>query len=513
MRHSIHVIGLVLVLACIFHQPPARADDPRASGELPPLPLDDDPIQDGKDRAKVEPAEPDTPDWTWTPDPEIDAAMQHLLARKELAGATVGIYAVEYPSGRLVYQRDQDSPLQPASAIKVLTAAAFLEAFGGDHRFTTRLLTDGRSLWLVGGGDPGLQVKDLKALALKAKDSGLTRVERVYVDTSLFDENDLPPHYDTRRTDAWYRPEIGAAAVEDGGMVVKVTPGGRVGRGVLVEISPGTDYLIVDNTALTTEDDRGDLEVRVRATRDRAGVYVRGSLPPGGQGATVRRRVPDPNQLAGWVLIRELKNAGVRVAERAPGRGPAPEGAQPVCSIRSNRVRSDIIRMVKRSNNFVAEQLTKNIGAACSPRTWDCSLKRMRALVRRIGLRSEKFRMENGSGLYDANRLSPRQLVRFYLEAANRATVAPVLEEAFAVAGEAGTLYRRLGEVKGRVRGKTGTLDGVACIAGRADLKAGSQLWFAILINDAKTRVSRLRRLQDEMVLALMGERRSSGSR
>lgn len=514
-------IPTFIVLFLLVIAGPAGADDPRGTGELPPLPLDEVPLEDGKPVVVPEsgpetpptesgpenpPTEPDEPTWSWTPDPELDAAMKDLLARKELVGATVGIYAMEYPTGRLLYQLQPDAALMPASSIKVLTAAAFIEAFGGDHRFTTRLFTDGTSLWLVGGGDPGLDAEDLKTLARKAKDSGLLKVRQVYVDTSLFDDQDLPPHYDTKDTDAWYRPSVGAAAVEDGCLVVKITPGTRVGGGVLVEVSPQTDYFIVDNTAVTTEDDRGDLEVRVRTSRGRAGIYVRGSLPLGSKGAAVRRRVPDPNVLAGWLLIRELKNAGVRVTERAPEIRTTPGDAQAVCSIRSNRVRADVIRMVKRSNNFVAEQLTKNLGTDCSPRTWACSLKRMRALVHRIGLRSGTFRLENGSGLYDANRLSPRQLVRFYLEAANRSSIAPVLLQAFAVAGEAGTLYRRLREVKGRVRGKTGTLDGVCAIAGRADLQSGREIWFAILINDARAPVSQLRRLQDKMILAIMGE-------
>jgi D-alanyl-D-alanine carboxypeptidase/D-alanyl-D-alanine-endopeptidase (penicillin-binding protein 4) len=528
---------ILINIACFFallgaFSLSAAADDPRASGELTPLPLDDDPLTDGKpedvqpgdavdptatntDGAEEPPAEvaapepppeDDEPGWVWEPDPALEAAMQDLLGRNDLLGATVGIFAVEYPSGRLVYQRDQDAALKPASSIKVLTAAAFVESFGGDHRFTTRLVTDGTSLWLVGSGDPGLEPKDLKTLARKAAESGVAKVKQVHVDVSLFDEDDLPPHYGTKNTDAGYRPNVGAAAVGDGVMLVKVTPGSRIGRGVLVETTPQTDYFIVDNTATTTEDDRGDLEVRVRASRGRAGVYVRGSLSVDSKGVTVTRRVPDPDLLSGWLLVRELKAAGIHVDARTPEFGVAPRDARTVSSVRSNRVQSDVIRMVKRSNNFVAEQLTKNIGRTCQPRTWACSLKQMRALVRRIGLGAESFRLENGSGLYDANRLSPRQLVRFYLEASNRASIAPVLEKAFAVAGEAGTLYRRLKEVKGRVRGTTGTLDGVSAIVGRADLSRGRQLWFAILINDAKAPMSKLRRLQDRMILALMGE-------
>ncbi|MBM4372999.1 MAG: D-alanyl-D-alanine carboxypeptidase/D-alanyl-D-alanine-endopeptidase, partial [Deltaproteobacteria bacterium] len=478
--------------------------------EEPPdaTPPDTAPAEEPSDAAGQDVPPPEEPDGSpWTPDPELGRAMDELLGAIELKGASVGIFALEYPSGRIVYQHRAEEAMKPASVAKVLTAAAFLERFGPDHRFTTTLAGDGTSLWLVGGGDPGLGRKQLSDMAAAVKAAGVEQVQRVYVDAGLYDAEDLPPHYATKKTDEWYRASVGAAAAEEGAVTVRVTPGKRVGGGVLVELIPASDYFLVDSNAVTTEEDRGDLEVRVREARGgRAGIHVTGSLPMESKGAGFRKRVPSPNLLAGWLLIAELRKAGVRVEEREPLVGRMPEGTPALHTHRSHRVQADLSRMLRDSNNFVAEQLAKMLGSECTPRTWECSLEHMRDLVRRIGLRGERFRLENGSGLYDANRLSPRQLVRFLLEAYNRSRIAGALDKAMAVSGESGTLLRRLKEVKGRVHGKTGTLDGVTCLAGRASLSQGRQLWFAILFNDAKGSAPALRRLQDRMLLALMGE-------
>jgi D-alanyl-D-alanine carboxypeptidase/D-alanyl-D-alanine-endopeptidase (penicillin-binding protein 4) len=54
------------------------------------------------------------------------------------------------------------------------------------------------------------------------------------------------------------------------------------------------------------------------------------------------------------------------------------------------------------------------------------------------------------------------------------------------VHGGEGTLIRRLrdGDVRGRVRAKTGYIDGVASLAGMVTSKSGKKYAFAFLIND-----------------------------
>ena len=62
-----------------------------------------------------------------------------------------------------------DSPVLPASTVKLITAAAALEAAPAGTRFRTRVCRNGDTVALIGGGDPALDVEDLLALAQAAR--------------------------------------------------------------------------------------------------------------------------------------------------------------------------------------------------------------------------------------------------------------------------------------------------------------------------------------------------------
>jgi D-alanyl-D-alanine carboxypeptidase/D-alanyl-D-alanine-endopeptidase (penicillin-binding protein 4) len=95
--------------------------------------------------------------------------------------------------------------------------------------------------------------------------------------------------------------------------------------------------------------------------------------------------------------------------------------------------------------------------------------------------------MKNGSGLNDANRFSARQTTRLLAETWRRFPVAAEYLASLPVAGKDGTVRWRLDgpETAGRVRAKTGTLDGVGSLSGYAESAGGERLAFAILVNDA----------------------------
>ena len=61
--------------------------------------------------------------------------------------------AVDGPAGPLA-RVNADTPLTPASTLKLLTATAAIDQLGADHHFTTRVYTDSGNLVVVGAGDP-----------------------------------------------------------------------------------------------------------------------------------------------------------------------------------------------------------------------------------------------------------------------------------------------------------------------------------------------------------------------
>jgi D-alanyl-D-alanine carboxypeptidase/D-alanyl-D-alanine-endopeptidase (penicillin-binding protein 4) len=126
----------------------------------------------------------------------------------------------------------------------------------------------------------------------------------------------------------------------------------------------------------------------------------------------------------------------------------------------------------------------------------------MRRSATRHGVKRDELRLRNGSGLYDANRVSSKTVVQFLEHAMQDRALASVLEKGLPVAAESGTLRNRLPGLKGRVHAKTGTLDGVSALAGYLT-EGDRRTWFSILVNAPGVPVGNLRSFQDKAVKLL----------
>ena len=64
--------------------------------------------------------------------------IDEILAQKPLAGATIGVHAVDLATGEVRYSRNPDVPQNPASNIKLVTTAAARALPGPEQRNITR---------------------------------------------------------------------------------------------------------------------------------------------------------------------------------------------------------------------------------------------------------------------------------------------------------------------------------------------------------------------------------------
>jgi len=75
---------------------------------------------------------------------DLRTDLDAILADPALEGATSGVVVTEADSGQTLYSRDADTQLLPASNMKIFTAAAALEALGGEHTFATEAVVERR---------------------------------------------------------------------------------------------------------------------------------------------------------------------------------------------------------------------------------------------------------------------------------------------------------------------------------------------------------------------------------
>jgi D-alanyl-D-alanine carboxypeptidase/D-alanyl-D-alanine-endopeptidase (penicillin-binding protein 4) len=249
----------------------------------------------------------------------------------------------------------------------------------------------------------------------------------------------------------------------------------------------------------------------VSSTPDGSGgrqrIIVEGRLPAGGRTSVSWRKIDDPAQYVGQTLRRLLELRGVRVTG-AVRRGAVPPGAQLFHVVESEPLADVARRINKSSNNFMAEQLLKALGAASAgpPGSWGSGLAAVESFLATIGLPRGSYVMKNGSGMNDANRFSARQTARLLAELVRRFPLSAEFLSSLPLAGKDGTMRWRLDgpETAGRVRAKTGTLDGVYSLAGYMETSAGERLVFAILVNDAPGRAAAMTPAIDALAAALV---------
>ncbi|NBT58747.1 D-alanyl-D-alanine carboxypeptidase/D-alanyl-D-alanine-endopeptidase, partial [bacterium] len=150
----------------------------------------------------------------------------------------------------------------------------------------------------------------------------------------------------------------------------------------------------------------------------------------------------------------------------------------------------------KFSNNFVADQLMKKIGAEMwgPPGTLQKGLATVQDVLEDIGISKNAYTIADGSGLTRSTQVTPRQILRVLVSAHRDFGIYPEFLSSLGVSGEDGTLRNRLPTSAGMnvLRGKTGSLDGVASLAGYVPSKDGELLAFAILLNDPQVKYGKM---------------------
>jgi D-alanyl-D-alanine carboxypeptidase/D-alanyl-D-alanine-endopeptidase (penicillin-binding protein 4) len=452
-------------------------------------------------------------------DPEGDRTLQERLDRvvesRALRGSRTSALVVRGEDGRVLYARDADRPMVPASNQKILTAIATLAAFGPTHRFVTEVLSDvplsenGEvgSLTIRGGGDPSLTSEDLWRLAADLRRQGLRRVRGdLILDDTLFDAERWHPSWGTISARAYHAP-VGALSVNYGAFAAVIEAGSNAGDPVRVSLDPPAAFFRLANRAVT-----GPARGRGRAlmVERSAGsplelVTVSGSVPAGGDPYTVHRSVTDPALYAGGVLRLQLEANGIEVAGDTR-LGTAPESAHPLLAFRGKPVSETVRLFMKFSNNAIAETLVKALAvrAGAGPGSWKRGIPAVRAELDGLGLDTHDIVIADGSGLSYENRIAPRRLVQALRLAKNSFRFGPEFVSALPIASADGTLEKRADGAAEVVRAKTGLLTRVTALSGYARLADGTEAVFSIVSNGYRSDAERAMAALDSFVSELV---------
>ena len=450
---------------------------------------------------------------------EIRDALQPTLASVALSRASVAVQVVRVSDGVEVLGVDADVPMLPASTTKLVTAAAALDALGPSFTFTTDVYVDGPivggvlkgNLYLRGGADPTLTSERLWRIARDIKLEGISSVEGdVVYDESYFTEGYRIPAWDATEDferGVTYAAPIGALASDFGAVTLVVRPGAEVGAAAVVELgAPAKGYIRVTNRAVTARDgSRSRITIERTVHSDHIQYTIEGTLARDASPRRDRRTVADPTALTMAVFGNVLEEVGVAVRGAARRGGVPEKGARRVHRLYSPPLSSVLADTNKYSSNFMAEMVLRTMGAELrGAGSTDAGIDVVRAYLDRLGVAPSDYVIRNGSGLSRETRMSPGVLTAVLLHMATDRRVGAEFVASLSIAGRDGTLGTRMSEVAGLVRGKTGTLSGVHCVAGYAYGADGEMYAYAFLVNDVRGSLDAVKAIQDDFLRELV---------
>ncbi|MFQ6047755.1 MAG: D-alanyl-D-alanine carboxypeptidase/D-alanyl-D-alanine-endopeptidase [Phycisphaerae bacterium] len=437
------------------------------------------------------------------------------------AGATVGACVVELDTGRVVYQHQADEALIPASNLKLVTTAAAIEMLGPDFAFQTRLLRVGPDLVVVGGGDPATgdgrlckqrgepitAIFERWAQALQRR--RITTIDGdLVLDDSIFDDQYVHPNWPADQYARWYAAPVGGLNFNDNCVELLIWPGPKPASPVGYKLIPPAPHIRLVNRCLTG---RGRRPVVHRLPQADV-LILTGRCAARGRLAPVAVR--DPAMLFGWTCKTVLAANGVEVRGGVSHRSVRlPDGSLPLqaelIAVERTALPDVLRRCNKRSQNLFAECLLKMVALKIAGQpSWQAGRRVLGDFLRSIGAPVGQYRIDDGSGLSRANRLSARVLVHL-LCWMDRHRHRALFIDSLSVAGRDGTLRRRMDDptLRGRVRAKTGSLAGVTALSGYVQAASGHRFVFSLLFNELGGHVQAARRACQRICKLLVAAR------
>ena len=432
---------------------------------------------------------------------DVDSALADRFAQKCTTGIRIIRLGESADASTVVYEHNSDTPLTPASNLKLVTTAAALDGLGADFKFQTALALKGDEVAIVGDGDPSMGDAEMlkkvnwtttsvfQSWAGVLQKRGLTKVARVRVDDSVFDDEFFHPNWPLDQEHKRYEAQVAGLNLNANCLDFYLKTQGP-GQVVAYTTDPQTDYASVTNRCTLGSENA----VWLSRTRGGNDVILRGQTR--GDTGPIPVTIDDPPLFAGTVLAESLDRAGLAVADHKPARDrtirgslvkPDASAGWTVVAVHETPIELVIARANKDSMNLFAEALCKRLGFAKTkePGSWKNGTAAVGAFLRSLDVPAEAFKLDDGCGLSKENKISP-------------AAIATVLQHEYfsenrdlylrtlSVAGQDGTLDNRFpgSSLQGRVFGKSGYVDGVSTLSGFIKRADGSLYIFSIMMND-----------------------------
>ncbi len=427
---------------------------------------------------------------------KIRKAYELLEADAQMQYASASLTVLNAASGEVVFSKNGNVGLAPASTLKTLTSATAFYLLGADFTYETKLAYTGTlesngvlngDILILGGGDPSLgswryeQTKTeaiLKNWLQAIRSLGIKEIKgRIIADDHLFGTQITPDGWIWQDIGNYYGGGASSLSWRENQFDVFLKPSLKPGDGVkLKSVSPAMPYLKLVNEVSTGNAGSGD-KVYAFAAAYSDLIYLRGTYAADLTKA-VAPAIPDPAFDVAFRLADTLKIAGILVQNGITtwrrlqlNENWNAKDFRIIHAQRSPNLSALVYWLNKKSVNLYAENLLKtfawkqgkvvetNEGAALMKDFWK----------QKLGIDPHSINLYDGSGLSPANRISTLSMAKILQSVKKETWYAPFYESL--------PLYNDM-------KMKSGSIADVLAYTGYHANAAGQNLVFSFIINN-----------------------------
>lgn len=403
-------------------------------------------------------------------------------------GKGVSAQVFNLTQGKNLLSVNSDLPLNPASSVKLLTAYTALTKLGINYSFKTSFYYAAKKgdFCVKGGGDPSFVMEDLYLVVEALKRKGVEDFSgKIAIDSSVFDQEMYPEDRNSQDSERAYNAPISGLNFNYNTISVFVNPSTK-GHAARVGLDFPFDFVKVTGKVMTGSGT--DVSWDKKGKGDQEIVSLGGKISEDADEWRKPFRIRDPAHAFGEAFFKMLNHGGVPTK----GAMQISKGAcvgDPIFVYSSKPLGFVVGLMDKYSNNFIADSLVKALAAEVDHKqgTTEGGVKLIRAEMKKIGidLLAGGRHFVAGSGLTDGNDIAAVDFITLLKQVYREKTILPELLSSLPLAGVDGTLKKKYvgTDVQGRLRGKTGTLNGVQSIVGIYPTMSGDWIAVAVIAN------------------------------
>ena len=426
---------------------------------------------------------------------KLKSAFQQFESDSQLTHAISSLYVIDAKNGEVIFEKNSQVGLAPASTQKVITTVTAFELLGNDYRYKTELGYNGNidkgvlngDLFITASGDPTLgswrwgSTKPDSAfgefiLALNKKK--ISKIKgKIFINAPKFSFQTTPDGWIWQDIGNYYGAGVWGINWRENQYDLVLNAGNKVGEETeIVETIPELQGAILHNEVKTAEKGTGDNAYIYMAPYSISG-FTDGTIPLGDKRFTISGATPNPPEQFASELKKTFEKNNIKIGngisfyfEKQVNKQKLQPQTGSIFTHFSPPLDSIIYWFNKKSINLYGEALIKTLAykKQAYART-DSGVAIVKNFWKEKGLDESELNIIDGSGLSPQNRVTTHSQVEILKYAKGRPWFL--------------SFYHSLPEYNGMIM-KSGTISDVKGFCGYHTSKDGIEYIFSFLVNN-----------------------------